>query len=201
METWAIIPVKSLAQTKSRLTPVLSAAERASLTQFLLQRTLAVLRASGMVDRVVVVSRDTAVSQAAAAQGALTLAEPPGAGLNGAVAEGARLAAVAQAQRMLALPADLPFLTADDVAMVCQEAPPHTLVICPDRHEQGTNALLIPAQAHFLFQFGEGSFQKHMMTARYGRFAPHVIRAAGWQFDLDTVEDWAIYAQTGERLL
>ncbi|MCL4263496.1 MAG: 2-phospho-L-lactate guanylyltransferase [Anaerolineae bacterium] len=207
MATWAVIPVKSLAQTKSRLTAVLTATERAALTQFLLQRTIGVLRNSGVVDRVVVVSRDTAVQQLATAYDALTLAESPAAGLNGAIQEGARLAAVAHAARLLVLPTDLPFLTAADVQTVANDTPHQAVGICPDRHEQGTNGLLLPAQVDFPFQFGVESFQKHVLAARYGRFTLHMVRTPGWQFDLDTVEDWAIYspkhevAGTGQQVL
>ncbi len=191
MAIWAIIPVKSLAETKSRLAAVLSPTERASLTQFLLQRTLDVLTASGVVEQVVVVSRDTAVQQLATTQNALTMAEPPGAGLNGAIQEGARLAALAHATRLLVLPADLPFLTAVDVQTVANNTPQLAMGICPDRHEQGTNGLLLPAQVDFPFQFGVGSFPKHV-AAGYGRLTPYIVRTPGWQFDLDTVEDWAI---------
>jgi 2-phospho-L-lactate guanylyltransferase len=195
METWAIIPVKSLAQTKSRLTAVLSPSERADLTLFMLERTIGVLQAAG-IGKLVVVSRDTAVTHLATQHGALTLAEPPGAGLNEAIQEGVRLATLGHADRVLVLPADLPFLTADDVTLVCQDSTCHTITICPDRHEQGTNGLLLPLPTNFAFQFGEGSFQKHVMNARYGRLTPHLIRTPGWQFDLDTVEDWDIYAET-----
>lgn len=192
MATWAVIPVKSLAQSKSRLTAVLTPPERAALTQFLLQHTLGVLQESGMVDRIVVVSRDTAVQQLATACNALTLAESPTAGLNGAIQEGARLAAVAHAARLLVLPTDLPFLTAADVQALADNTPPQAVGICPDRHEQGTNGLLLPAPVDFPFQFGEGSFQKHVLAVRYGRLTLHIARTPGWQFDLDTVEDWAI---------
>ncbi len=205
MATWAVIPVKTLAETKSRLTAVLSPTQRASLTQFLLRRTLNVLAISGVVDQVVVVSRDTAVRQLAATHGALTLAEPAGAGLNGAIQEGARLAAIAHAFRLLVLPADLPFLTAVDVQIGANSTPQLAMGICPDRHEQGTNGLLLPAQVDFPFQFGEGSFQKHVLAARYGRMTPHIVRIPGWQFDLDTAEDWDVYSshllpQNGTRI-
>jgi 2-phospho-L-lactate guanylyltransferase len=143
----------------------------------------------------VVVSRDTAVQQLATAQQALTLAEPPAAGLNEAIQEGVRLAAVAHATRVLILPADLPFLDAADVQTFVKDTPPQAVGICPDRHEQGTNGLLLlPTQADFPFQFGEDSFQKHMMSARYGRLSMHIVRTPGWQFDLDTAEDWAVYS-------
>jgi 2-phospho-L-lactate guanylyltransferase len=134
------------------------------------------------------------VQQLAAAHHALTLAEPPAAGLNEAVVEGARLAAVAHAARLLVLPADLPYLEAADVQTLCQEVAPQMVGICPDRHEQGTNGLLLPAQGEFPFQFGEGSFQKHVMGARSGRLNIHIMRTPGWQFDLDTVEDWELYS-------
>lgn len=200
MTTWAVIPVKTLRQTKSRLTAVLSPSERAALTQQMLRHTIDVLQNAGVVDSVLVVSRDTAVVQLATQQDARTLAEPPDAGLNGAVQAGCRLAALNQAERVLVLPADLPFLTTADVALVLANNSANNIVICPDRHEQGTNALLLPAQAVFEFQFGPDSFRKHVAAARvvgveYGRSTPLIVRSPGWQFDLDTVEDWAIYSQ------
>ncbi|GIK54548.1 MAG: hypothetical protein BroJett015_02110 [Chloroflexota bacterium] len=173
---------------------MLSPNERAALTQFLLQRTLGVLATSGVVERVVVVSRDTVVQQMATTYDALTLAESSTAGLNGAIQEGARLAAVAHAARLLVLPTDLPLLTAADVRTLANNTSPQAVGICPDRHEQGTNGLLLPAPVDFPFQFGEGSFQKHMMAARYGRLTPQIMRTPGWQFDLDTVEDWDMYS-------
>lgn len=195
MKTWAVIPVKSLPQTKSRLTAVLSAAERADLTQQLLRRLLQLLSQSAAVQQIVVVSQDDTVQRLARPYGAITLAEPAGAGLNVAVQLGMDLAAVAGVARVLILPSDLPFLTAADMKPVMETAvaKPQPSVICPDRHHQGTNALLIPPQVGFQFQFGPGSFHKHRREmARLG-LQPRIIRTPGWQFDLDTVEDWAFY--------
>ncbi|HUM71127.1 MAG TPA: NTP transferase domain-containing protein, partial [Chloroflexota bacterium] len=141
---------------------------------------------------VVVVSRDTAVQQLATAHQALTLAESSAAGLNGAIQEGARLAAIAHAARLLVLPTDLPFLTTADVQTLANDTPHQAVGICPDRHEQGTNGLLLPACVDFPFQFGENSFQKHLQRTWYTRFTSHILRTPGWQFDLDTAEDWAI---------
>lgn len=192
-KTWAVIPVKSLQAGKSRLTAVLQPTERAALTQQLLQRTLAVLQAAG-IGQTVVVSRDTAVQQLAQAQGSLVLAEAESAGMNGAIQEGVCLATLAGAEQVLILPSDLPFLTAVEVQALFEPSSPHQVTLCPDRHEQGTNGLLLPTTIAFPFQFGEGSLAKHV-AAGYGRWGVRLVRMAGWQFDLDTAVDWQIYQQ------
>ncbi len=196
MDIWAVIPVKALPLTKSRLTAVLTPTERANLTQRLLQRLLRLLQNVPSVSQVVVVSRDERVWDLARPFGAITIAEDLQAELNGAVATGVRYAKMAGAERILVLPSDLPFLSGAEVTLVGDTAVAHTsaLIICPDRHEQGTNALFLSADLDFQFQFGLGSFQKHQQEATRLSQQPHIIRSPGWQFDLDTAEDWEIYA-------
>lgn len=195
MNIWAIIPVKSLQLTKSRLTAVLTAQERANLTRHFLQRLLTVLNESKELSQIVVVSRDEVVQAIARAAGAIAIAEPENAGLNKAVHTGVQLTRMGKADRVLILPSDLPYLSIAEVTALIQTAvaEPGNSVICPDRHEQGTNALLIPTQAQFQFQYGVNSFNKHQQEARRCGLGIHIIRSPGWQFDLDTVEDWEMY--------
>ncbi|MCP4358168.1 MAG: 2-phospho-L-lactate guanylyltransferase [Chloroflexi bacterium] len=197
MAIWAIIPVKSLQHTKSRLTAVLSASERAHLTSHLLTRLLIILDNTPEVAQIIVVSRDETIGRVARQHNAIPLVESPEAKLNAAVHTGVNFAAAQGARQLLILPSDLPFLTRDDVAVVCAPLPSTSpsLIICPDRHQRGTNALCLPSDCSFQFQFGPDSFQQHLQEARRGRLTPHIIHTPGWQFDLDTVEDWAIYAQ------
>jgi 2-phospho-L-lactate guanylyltransferase len=195
MNTWAIIPVKSLQLTKSRLTAVLSAQERANLTKQLLLRLLIILNEQSAISEVVVVSRDETVQALARPLQAITIAEPTTAGLNEAIHSGARLAFMGRAERILVLPSDLPRLTLAEVDLVCDTAvtTPSSLTICPDRHEKGTNALLLPADRDFQFQFGRNSFSQHQQEAKRCGLRTTIIRSPGWQFDLDTAEDWEIY--------
>lgn len=195
MDIWAIIPVKSLRQTKSRLTAVLSIEERAKLTQQFIRRILQLLSAETAIARIIVVSRDETVRQLAQPYGALVIAESEKAAMNGAIHTGTHLAALSGADRVLILPSDLPYLGADDIKMVCHTAVarPHHILICPDRHQKGTNGLLLPPHLPFRFQFGPDSFSRHVAEAGRLQFPAHFIRTTGWQFDLDTAEDWQIF--------
>ena len=195
MEMWAIIPVKSLHLTKSRLSAALSPSERAELTQHLLRCLLLLLSEHPAISQILVVSRDERLQQMAQARGALAIAEGGEADLNEAVRTGAQLAWMGQADRILILPSDLPTLTPSDIDLVCETAvtAPSRAIICPDRHERGTNAISIPLRPDFQFQFGPNSFRRHQGEARRCHQKPLILRTPGWQFDLDTYEDWEIF--------
>jgi 2-phospho-L-lactate guanylyltransferase len=81
--------------------------------------------------------------------------------------------------------------SADIDNLLRRDAP---VVIAPDRHRLGTNALMVRLDAFgepFIFQFGERSFGKHQdEAARLGADAVTAM-SLGTSFDLDTPEDLA----------
>lgn len=201
---WAIIPVKPLHQSKSRLAAVLPAAERASLIRGILRRTLAVLAGAASIDRTLVVSSDRTVLQTAVSHHALTLAEPGPQGLNRAVGDGVAAAVAAGAGATLILPADLPFLRPVDVSLMLDTlgwgaADEGIMSICPDGGYTGSNALLLAPPQPFTFHYGRRSFSQHMAEAARRRRVRHVVQAKGLQFDLDTEQDWHIYCSYKNR--
>ncbi len=189
---WTIVPVKELANSKSRLTAVLSAEDRAALTRWLLRRTLRVLAQSPEVAGVLVVSRDTAVAQIAVTYGAIPLAEKAGAGLNGAIRLGLQKAAAMGASQALILPSDLPFLRVADVAVMGNSSS-SAILIASDRSGTGTNALRLPLPTEFWVQYGRNSYHKHLAEARRLNFPIRTITSPTLQFDLDTPQDWQEY--------
>ena len=84
-----VIPVKVLARAKSRLTG-LPAGDREKLVRAMVADTLAAAAAAAPVAAVVVVTDDPAVRAKAAAPRAVVLPDAPAAGLNEALAFGAR---------------------------------------------------------------------------------------------------------------
>jgi 2-phospho-L-lactate guanylyltransferase len=74
--TWAIVPVKPLRESKSRLANVLTVVQRVDLMATILQRTLRVLSRAQSIDRILVVSADPIVLSMAGERGAMTLDEP-----------------------------------------------------------------------------------------------------------------------------
>jgi 2-phospho-L-lactate guanylyltransferase len=190
MTYWAIVPVKPLRRAKSRLAGVLTDDERASLSQHLLQHTLSVLKEIPEIERTLVVSRDSHALALARKEGARTLTEHGAPELNQALARATLVAKEYGAEGVLVLPADLPLLSIDDVQSLIEAAKdPPVVVLVPDRHEEGTNALLVRPSGLFEYDFGPNSFQRHQEQAEKlgARVEIRTIPSLG--LDLDLPED------------
>jgi len=192
--TWAIVPVKSLARAKRRLSPHLSAAMRRRLVLTMLEDVLGVLAASAGVDRVLVVSPDADVSLLAARKGAALLGEDRPDGLNAAVRRGLARACAEGAAQALVLPADVPLAAAEEIASIVVWAPPPPngrvrLVASADG--DGTNALLLAPPGAIEPGFGRGSFARHLARALARRCAAEVLQLPGLAADIDRPRDLA----------
>ena len=188
MSVFCLIPAKPHTEAKSRLDPLLTAAQRIELSRRLLRRTVQL--AHEVVGRVIVVSRDPALLSEVEALGAWGLLETSP-GLNPALTQAARFALGRGAGGLLVLPNDLPLLTASDLEeILALAATPPALVIAPCRHGTGTNALLLRPPDIIPFAFGSDSFAAHSAAARAAGIEPLVYRAETIALDLDTPEDW-----------
>lgn len=190
MSLWAIVPVKPLRRGKSRLASALSEDERAALNEELLGRTLKTLSSLKELDKVLVVSRDPHALTIARNHGAKTVQEDGQPHLNTALARASVIAQVHATQGVLVLPVDLPLLTPDDVlALIDRATKPPVVVIAPDRHHKGTNALLMVPAGQIEFEFGEGSFQRHCERAIASGARLEVVELPSLGLDLDDPED------------
>lgn len=185
---YCLIPAKPHIESKSRLSPMLTEAQRAALSRWLLQRTVLLARAA--VEQVVVVSRDQALLSVAQAQGAWGLLEASP-GLNPALEQGARFAQARRASGLLILPADLPHLRVQDLEIILNLGARFPgLVIAPCHHGTGTNALLMRPPQLIPFAFGPDSFATHCAAARKAGVEPTLYHADSVAFDLDSPQDW-----------
>jgi 2-phospho-L-lactate guanylyltransferase len=190
MTLWAIVPVKPLRRGKSRLAGILTEDERTALNQELLERTLTILSAVKELDQVLVVSRDPQALTVARNHGAKTVQEDGQPHLNTALARATVMAQVHSTRGVLVLPADLPMLTPDDVrALIDRSAKPPVVVIAPDRHGKGTNALLMVPSGQIEYDFGEGSFQRHCERAKKSGARLEIVELPSLSLDLDLPED------------
>jgi 2-phospho-L-lactate/phosphoenolpyruvate guanylyltransferase len=92
MTLWAIVPVKPLQRGKSRLSSILSVAERTTLNQSMLVNTLKTLKSISEIDTVLVVSRDPAALAIARDFDARTVLEDGSPELNTALRRAAMVA-------------------------------------------------------------------------------------------------------------
>jgi 2-phospho-L-lactate guanylyltransferase len=189
-DVYAVVPVKDLRGTKSRLAPILEPGARAGLTLYMMGRVVRAILEAGVGD-VCVVSPDRIVLEEAKRRGATPLLQESR-GLNPALEEGRRRALGLGASTLLVLPADLPLLDAKDVRAVLErvgEGP--SVVISPDGGRSGTNALLIQPPDALPFAFGSESFEAHLEAARGRGLDVGVCERPHLAFDLDTAEDLA----------
>jgi 2-phospho-L-lactate/phosphoenolpyruvate guanylyltransferase len=134
---------------------------------------------------VAVVCDDAGVASWAHEQGALVLLEP-GKGLNGAVAAGVQRLVTAGAEEVLVAQGDLPLATG-----LGRLAGFSGITLVPDRHEDGTNVMCIPAAAsiNFCFSYGPGSFARHLSEAHRLGTEVRVVRPPELTLDVDTPGD------------
>lgn len=185
--TVVVIPVRSFEGAKSRLGAVLDAEERRDLVERLLRRTISAALETPGVTGAVVVSPDPEVLEVARGAGARAVAQRSR-GLNPALHE-AR--AAVEADRMLVVPADIPSVTAGELAAVLaagDAAGTPSVVLAPDRHGRGTNALLLAPPDVIDPAFGGDSRAAHAWLASSADAAFAEVTGV-LALDLDTPDD------------
>ena len=185
--TAVVIPVRTFEGAKSRLGAVLDAEERRDLVERLLQRTVAAALATPGVTEVLVVSPDPEVLAVASAAGAVPLLQLSR-GLNPALQE-AR--AAIRADRILVVPGDIPAVTAGDLAAVIaagDAAGAPGVILAPDRHGRGTNALLLAPPDVIDPAFGGDSRAAHAWLASSADAAYAEVSGV-LSLDIDTADD------------
>ena len=178
-EVAVLVPVKAFTQAKARLAEVLDAPARAALARSMAERVLA---AAGSLP-VTVACDDDEVAGWAAAAGA-SVAWTPGVGLNGAVTIGVKALAAEGVGRVIVAHADLP--RAKDLTVAIGT---DGVVAVPDRHDDGTNVLTVPAGAGFVFAYGPGSFHRHTDEAARLGLRLTILRPPDLTWDVDVPAD------------
>ncbi|MDW8099058.1 MAG: 2-phospho-L-lactate guanylyltransferase [Anaerolineae bacterium] len=188
MNLWLLIPVKPLCQAKSRLAGHLSPAERAELSCRLLTNVLSAARSAGVLAGILVVSRDESVLAQVRAAGFRSVSER-GRGLNRALRQARREAVTRGADAVLVLPADLPWITAQDVCELYQRGLNGPGVVIAPSHDGGTNALLLRPPDAIEFAFGPHSFRRHRLLAQAAGLPVQVFDSPTLAMDVDWPED------------
>jgi 2-phospho-L-lactate guanylyltransferase len=78
-------------------------------------------------------------------------------------------------------------------AMVSLLGPGPGVVIAPDRHERGTNALLLKPPGIIDFVFGPDSAQQHAQQATAKGVTPQWYRSSSISLDVDEPDDLTLY--------
>jgi len=184
----AFVPLKTLTLTKHRLMSVLSEPARLALVVAMAEDVVTRLSQHPDIDVVHVICGDGWDARA--------FLQPPirlwresalrVSGLN------ALLSAVAQdsgAEGQLFIHGDLPFLSHEDLSLICSNAREGGVILSPDRYRVGTNALLRWRQQSFPLSFGDNSFVSHREAAQASGADWSEVISEGLGADIDTADD------------
>lgn len=195
-----LIPCKSFALGKSRLSRRLEDKDRRAFCEELLTRAILNSAALAPRQRIAVVTSDRDAAAIARGHGVGTIGDP-GMGLNAAL-EHARAVlreSVEGRGTLLILPIDLPL--ASPAAVLELLDCPGDVVIAPDEKGQGTNALALRSRAasEFRFAYGDRSYSLHKALAQACGWKTATLRHSLLAFDVDEpahYDRWETYRQS-----
>src|SRR2546423_15647499 len=190
MKTLAILPVKRYARAKQRLAPELDNDARAALAEAMVRDVLRAVSRVEDLAGLILVTQEPRAASLAPAFGAVVVKDPDEEGQREAGVLGIARARQLGAERVLLLPGDCPALDRGEVdALLDAHTASPSVVIVPDRHGTGTNALLLSPPDVIAPAFGEGSFARHLAAAEASGARVAVDEVASLALAIDTPED------------
>jgi len=179
------LPVKSLAETKTRLEPILAPLERAALTLAMLEDVLdATLALPGW--ETWVVSPDEVVLEVALQRGTHAIAEVRPS-LGNAIRQVEEEAAGHLADCLAVLLADTPLVTPHALTRALHTLGP--VVLAPSADEGGTNLLVRRPATVMPAHFGVDSYRRHLEGAAEAGVPTSIVQIPEIAFDLDLPGD------------
>ncbi|MGN6373052.1 MAG: 2-phospho-L-lactate guanylyltransferase [Solirubrobacteraceae bacterium] len=194
MRTAAILPVKRFSAAKQRLGADVAESLRAALARAMVGDVLSALRDCSAIDATIVVTCEPAVAAAARYVGAIVVEDTPESGQSAAASIGLARAAQDGFERALCVPGDCPALDPVELERLLEladGASAPSVAIVPDRHDTGTNGLLLTPPDAIAPSFGPDSRARHEQLARVAGAAVRVERPPSLLLDVDTAEDLA----------
>jgi 2-phospho-L-lactate/phosphoenolpyruvate guanylyltransferase len=189
MDTVAVLPIKTFARAKHRLSAAVEPPGRRELAEAMVGDVLEALGAVEGLDGVIAVTAEPRAADAARRAGARVVHDDREAGQSAAAAMGVAAAREQGAVRVLLVPGDCPALDPAEVGALLERE--CGVVIVPDRHGAGTNALLLSPPDAIAPAFGPGSFARHAALAREAGVSPRVAALPSLGLDVDTPDDLA----------
>jgi 2-phospho-L-lactate guanylyltransferase len=190
--TYSIIPVREFADTKIRLSSILSRDERASLTKWLLKRVISANQKSELKEIFVVSPMPDEITlflQDFGKVKGIRESHRHG-GVNSAMNDGIeQVRKLSHDSKILLMPSDLPFLSSEVINKVIRLLDDYDLIINPSERKDGTNLLAFRLSKMIPLHYDNDSFSKHEEEAGKGELK---FLATDWgelSFDVDDSAD------------
>jgi 2-phospho-L-lactate guanylyltransferase len=199
MKTLAILPVKRYARAKQRLAPERDNDARAALAEAMVRDVLRAVARVEDLDGLILVTQEPRAAALGSPFGAVVVQDPTEEGQSEAATLGVARARELGAARVLLLPGDCPALDPGEVdGLLRAHTTSPSVVIVPDRHGSGTNALLLTPPDVIAPAFGPGSFTRHREAAERAGVLLAVDGPPSIVLDIDTGGDLAALREARE---
>jgi 2-phospho-L-lactate guanylyltransferase len=143
-----------------------------------------------MLHAIVVVSGEPEVADIVAGRDVILIDDTTEKGQSSAARAGLARATALGLDRAALVPSDCPLLDPAELEeLLVRAAGGADVVVVPDRHGTGTNALVVDPSGRFEPQFGPGSCQRHVDQAESRGLRCSIERPPSLTIDVDTGED------------
>ena len=193
-----LIPIKDPARSKTRLSELLSAEERARLAWAMFEDVCRAVAACSRADRVVIVTSFESAISRARASGWDVLIEESQISESASVDWASRKLAESGFDAVMRLPADIPAVRAEDIdALLAIDLARPGVALVPSREGTGTNAIIRTPPDLFPSQFGPDSLRLHKQEAARVGVESLVVENARIALDIDEPSDIELLLELG----
>lgn len=188
MRTAAVLPVKRFAAAKTRLGASVADDLRLALARAMVADVIGALAECREVELTILVTGQDDLAHDARASGAVLIEDRSDRGQSAAVSRGIARAVADGFERVLCVPGDCPALDAAEVGALLSSSTAD-VVIVPDRHGSGTNALLLSPPDAIAPSFGPDSCARHRASAIAANLSWSLEQVSSLLLDVDTGAD------------
>jgi len=185
MRICAIVPVKRLSESKTRLASSLSLVERQDLTLRMLRHILGIV--VKLFDEVVIVGLDEEVKKVSRDYSASFMLDKS-TSLNQALNQAINRCTQKNFEAVFIVAADLPILSGKEVKRFLASTSDESVVIFPSK-DCGTNALFLRPPKAIPARFGPNSLARHLREAMARNRKFKLYWSPGFSFDIDSPRD------------
>ena len=192
---YAIIPVTTFKNAKTRLSPFLSEDERENLLKVMLHDVTDALKKQ--VDKIILISRDEDVLRYAESLNLETiLEEDENSNLNKALTQAMKYCK-GKTRKVIIVPSDIPLIGKTNIKILIDASKNLDFVIVPSKGG-GTNMIIMKPLA-IRTKYEGFSYQKHLKEAERKKLNPQVHDSFFMALDVNTTEDLGEIMIHGEK--
>ena len=158
-----IIPVKSLKLAKLRLSSILNAEQRKILCVNMFKDVIQAASLVKKTSKIVTISSDPSILDIGSQFGDI-ISEQLETNINESINSAIDFAMKKKSDSVLIIPGDIPLITPNDIDQIFNyDINSPTIIISPSIRRNGTNLLFLMPSNIIKIEYGENSFQKHMV--------------------------------------